>query len=98
MPFPHLNFITHDPMESDYRPVVDATGRHVIFERTPRGDGVTTLFITSIGTPHGAEPFIHVLPAPTQPQAPARPVPTGAGPPATWHSTWRHQTEVLSMS
>jgi hypothetical protein len=61
MPFPRLNFITHDPMESDYRPAVDATGRHVIFERMPRGGGVTTLFITSIGTPHGAEPFIHDL-------------------------------------
>ena len=64
MPFPPLNFITHDPMESDYRPAVDATGRHVIFvifERTPRGGGVTTLFITSIGAPHGAEPFIHDL-------------------------------------
>jgi hypothetical protein len=61
MPFPRLNVITHDPMESDYRPAVDATGRHVLFERTPRGGGITTLFITSIDAPHGPEPFIHDL-------------------------------------
>lgn len=61
MPFPRLNFITHDPMESDYRPAVDSSGRHVIFERTPRGGGVTTLFVTSIDSPHGPEPFIHDL-------------------------------------
>ncbi len=61
MPFTRPNFITHDPLESDYRPAVDATGRHVIFERTPRGGGITTLFITSIDAPHGAEPFIHDL-------------------------------------
>jgi hypothetical protein len=61
MPFPRLNFITHDPLESDYRPAVDVTGRHVIFERMPRGGGLTTLFITSIDAPHGPEPFVHDL-------------------------------------
>src|SRR5262245_55563136 len=61
MAFPALDFITSDPSESDYRPAVDATGGHVIFERTHVGGGHTTLFIASVAMPHDPTPFIHDL-------------------------------------
>ncbi len=55
--FAQLHFLTGDPAFSDYRPAIDATAQHVVFERTPINGDITSLYILNLlgGTP---TPFI----------------------------------------
>jgi Tol biopolymer transport system component len=58
MTLPPLYYLTHDSSFVDYRPAIDPTGNSVIFERTPRAGGMTTLqIISEISTPTVA-PFL----------------------------------------
>ena len=55
---PALNYLTSDAGYIDYRPVVNAAGDTVIFERTPLSGGPTTLqVIDNFSTPNPA-PFL----------------------------------------
>ena len=55
MTLPPLNYLTNDSSFVDYRPAIDPTGNSVIFERTPRAGGMTTLqIISEISTPTAA--------------------------------------------
>ena len=58
MVLPPLYYLTQDSSFIDYRPAIDPSGTRVIFERTPRGGGMTTLPRSSsdISTPTAA-PF-----------------------------------------
>jgi len=74
-PFPPLNFVTSDAGQSDYRPAIDTTGTQVIFERTPVGGNLTSLYvvrsIVAPGAPtlflSSANPSITILPSQTRP-------------------------------
>lgn len=55
--FPTLNFITSDPAYSDYRPAIDSAGRRIVFERTPKGSGLTSMYITTFAEA-AAQPFV----------------------------------------
>jgi hypothetical protein len=46
--FAELHFLTADPNFSDYRPAIDASAEHVVFERTAVGGGHTKLYILSL--------------------------------------------------
>ncbi|HUA16005.1 MAG TPA: hypothetical protein VMG31_11965 [Verrucomicrobiae bacterium] len=48
--FAELHFVTADPNFSDYRPAIDASAQHVVFERTPAGGGRTKLYILSLAS------------------------------------------------
>jgi Tol biopolymer transport system component len=48
--FADLHFVTADPNYSDYRPAIDASAQHVVFERTPVGGGATKLYILSLAS------------------------------------------------
>ncbi len=55
--FAQLHFITSDPSYSDYRPAIDATAQHVVFERTPWPQGNTSLYLLAMSNAI-AQPFI----------------------------------------
>jgi hypothetical protein len=46
--FEPLNFITSDPLYSDYRPAIDTSAQWIVFERTPLGGKITTLYLVAL--------------------------------------------------
>jgi hypothetical protein len=58
MTLPTLNFLTSDSGSWDYRPAVNAVGDAVVFERTPAGGGLTTLFVIADFSAPNPTPFL----------------------------------------
>lgn len=64
--FPAMQFLAAtDPRFNDYRPAADVTGTQVVFERTPVGGGVTSLFVVRALAQASASPFLLTSTAPT---------------------------------
>lgn len=55
--YAELHFLTSDPAFSDYRPAIDATAQHIVFERTPAAGGITSLYFLPLSQPV-PRPFI----------------------------------------